>query len=85
MLKPTEISKKVKSFEKKWQKFQVFGKKIAKISSIWKKKLQIFHNFGQCIVASDLVLSRLLGIDFKIEFRLYFDWHHVETMIQNFE
>ena len=68
---------------------------MAKVSSIWKKncknfkylgkKMQIFHNFGQCIVASDLVLSRLLRIDFKIEFRMYFDWHHVETMIQNFE
>ena len=54
MLKPTEPSKKFNFFEKKLQKFQVFGKncknfkyleKIAKISSIW-KKLQKSHNFG---------------------------------------
>ena len=54
MLKNTEVSKKIKFFEKKLQKFQVFGKnckifknleKIAKISSIC-KKLQKSHNFG---------------------------------------
>ena len=55
MLKPTETSNKLKFFEKKLQKFQVFGKncknfkyleKIAKISSIW-KKLQKFQVFGK--------------------------------------
>ena len=49
------------------------------------KKLQKSHFFGKCIVASDIVLSILLRRDFTIEFRLYFNWHHVEKMIENFE
>ena len=94
MLKLTETSKKFKIFEKKLQKFQVVGKnlkknfkyleKIAKMSSIW-KKLQKSHNFGECIVAFDLILNILLRIDFKNKLRLYVNWHYFETMIQNFE
>ena len=100
MLKPTETSKKIKFLRKNYKNFKYLEKKfnilekIAKTSSIWKKlqnfqvlerKLQKSHSFGYCTVASNLVLNILLRIDFKIEFRLCLNWHHVETKIQNFE
>ena len=50
---------KVPSIWKKLQMFQVFGKKLPKS-----------HNFGKCIVASDIILNIVLRIDFKIELRL---------------
>ena len=55
------------------QKFHVFG-----------KKLQKSHNSGYIIVASDLIEKILLRTEFKIELKLYFTWHHVETRIVTF-
>ena len=89
-----KLQKKL-SFSKKVQKFQVFGKKItkvsmflesfAKISSFW-KKLQKSQDFGVFFVNGDLIEENIYSSgEFRVNLKLYFNWHHVETLIQTFE
>ena len=84
MLNFTEALKKCKFLEK-IAKISSFWKKMHKFQSFW-KKLQISQDFGRFFVASDLILKKIwISLEFKIKLKLYFNWHHVETLIQNFE
>ena len=72
--KPSEISKKLNVFGKKLQKFKKFGKKIVKILK-----------FCLFFVVSGLIEKIFLSTEVKIDLKINFVWHHVETIIQNFE
>ena len=84
MLKPTETSKKVKVFVKKFAKFQAFGKKLQKLQ-VFGKNLRNLIDLVNFFIASDLVETIYVRTEFEIEFKLYFEQHHNETMIRKRE
>ena len=53
--------------------------RIAEISKFW---LVLFSFF---VVASDLIEKLYTRVELKTKLKLYFHWHHVEALIQNFE
>ena len=81
IMKPTETSKKIMVFlEKNCKKFK-FLEKIAKFE-VFGKNLQNLINLVAFFVASDLVETIYVRTEFEIEFKLYFERHHNETMIR---
>ena len=83
MLKPTETSKKVKVLEKNCKNFK-FLEKLQKLH-VFGENLQNLINLVNFFTASDLIETIYVRTEFEIEFKLYFERHHNETMIRKRE
>ena len=66
--------------EKNYKNFK-FLEKIAKFE-VFKKNLQNLRDLVNFFVVSDLVETIYVRTDVEIEFKLYFEWHHNETLIR---